>query len=296
MLKFVKAAPTPPKHQTIRLAERLPDEVAWRQIERIVRRKYPLYRRAILNAWDKWRGDIDIEALFDSLLASNTDQALFVVQRPWVAAMNAALPEVQRIMAETVAESARLSIKQIESQVAQATGQSLSVQFGGPASREVQNYITREAGRLITRIGETERAAIRELLLDGVRSSRTPTQVAQDIRQFIGVTHPQAQTLMRLRETMQAAGIPAHRIQERIEARTRKMIRQRARQISLNESLMASKQGQRVAYMQSAEQGLIDLSTARRFWMVGGGEKTCEISLMTPHAHVRCRCVERLVL
>lgn len=250
-------------------------------------------------------------ALFDALLARNTSQATHIVLTPWVGAVNSALPDIEATLANVVSDAAQSSIEGL-SPIA-----GISVTFGGPASQAVQRVIREQSTRMITMIGETERGAIRDILLDMSQRGTSPTQAARQIREYIGLTRPQAATLERFRQTMEDAGLKASKIEERIAARVKKMIRYRANVIARNEAVTSSVTGNRLGYMELANTGQIDVNIVRRRWVVANDERLCQVcapvpglnpegrrldepyvtpigNLMIPHAHVMCRCTEIL--
>lgn len=301
---IVKARTTPPQR---RFVQEPSDDTFWQVIHRIADKYYLPIRRMVVGFWNRWRERIDYPRLFDSLLGNNIIMSTSVVERAWMDTENELITELQPVLTNIVEESFVATAQQ-----------KISVVFGGPTSQQVQDWVIRRTGEWITQIGQTEREAIRQTILDGMRKGSGPAAIARDVRQFIGLTRPQAETIARLRETMEQAGIRGNMIEAALEKRTRKMIRQRAMVIARNESIIASKEGNHQAWMEAAHRGEIDLSTARRFWVItplDACEKCLPIpgmnpegrrldepfatpigALMSAHRHIQCRCVETVVL
>jgi len=296
----LKARTTPPKR---RFAQEPSDDGFWQTIHRIADKHYVKVRRLVTGFWDKWRERIDYPRLFDNILANNIPAATSTIERAWMDAENEFITDLQPALLQIATESFDATTKQQIGTILDVT-----------ASRAIQEWGSRHIGEWITQIGQTEREAIRQVILDGMRKGMSAEAIARDVRQFIGLTKPQADTIARLRASMEQAGIPGRKIEDAIAKRTRKMIRERATVIARNETIMASKQGSHQAWLDAGYRGEVDLNTARRFWVITPLD-TCTIclpipgmnpegrrldepfmtpagALMSAHAHIQCRCVE----
>lgn len=303
---ILRKAKTPPQRLFV---EEPSDNPLWQLMHKISDKHYPSVRQLMIDTWDAWRSGIDASAVFDALMAGNTALAMSIVERAWMAAENELVVQAGTMINSIVVESLSEAGPRIAAQmdVTFATGQ---------ITPEVRSWVQTRVGDLITQIGETERQAIRQTILDGMQAGRGPVAIARDVRQFIGLTRPQQKTIERLRETMTAAGTRGDLIENAIDKRVKKMIRQRAQVIARNETILASKEGHRQAYLDAAHQGAIDINRARRYWVITPLD-ACEICLPIPgmnpdgvgldepfrtpigplihvHAHVQCRCVETL--
>lgn len=303
MIVIAKARRSPPQRLFV---EEPSDNPLWQLLHRVGDKYYPALRDLMRNTWDRWRNALDMRRLFDGILGNNTAMVVADVERGWMTAENEMLAAARPILADAVEEAFNETTPIINGQI--------SGVFSPGSGRQVQDWITRHTGEWITQIGATERQAIREVILDGMQQGRAPAVVAREIRQYIGVTSPQAKTIMRRRAAMEAAGIPAKRIEAVIEKLTAKKIRERAMVIARNEAMVATKEGNRMAYQEAVEDGAINGDTARRHWVITPldacptclpipgmnpeGRRLDEPyatpigQLMTAHAHIQCRCVE----
>lgn len=311
---ITKARRNPPRR---RFVDTPSGDVAWQATHRIADANYPLFRRLMLDAWGNWRDHLDVAAIFSALVAGNTSGAVALAQNAWMGAANDFYLTARQVMMDTLEAGANAVIPFTEDLLSEALGGPVSISFDAPASLRVQQVINQEAGRLITQIGETERMAIRDLILAAARDGRSPFETARDIRQFIGVTAPQAQTLIRVRSAMQAAGVRPDRIEARIAVRTRKMINYRARVIARHESIRAAQAGAQETWKEASAQGLINPDQFKRRFIVTDDERTCPICIpmdgqergledpfespyngaraLNPPIHIQCRCAMRLV-
>lgn len=305
---IAKARIAPPQR---RFVESPSDDGFWQTIHRIADKHYVALRRMITEFWNRWRNQIDYARLFDNLLGNNISAAMSIVERAWMDTENELItklePELSQVAEEAFSATTKVQI-----------GATSSILFGNASLRVAQEWARVRIGEWITQIGQTERDAIRQVILDGMRKGMGAEAIARDIRRFIGLTKPQADTITRLRATMEQASIPGRKMEDALAKRARRMIRERATVIARNETLIASKAGSRLAWMEAAGRGDIDLNTARRFWVITPLDScsrclpipgmnpegrrldepfmTPRGALMSPHVHIQCRCAETVRL
>ena len=301
-----------------RFVNRPSTDETWQLIHRVADKNYPLFRQLFLNAWDNWREDVSIEDLVTNLLAGNVDQSIAITVRPWTQTANVLLDGFQQTISDTTLAAAEATQSITEQIIVDAGGPSIGIDFTATNTRVLQ-FSALYSGQLITLIGETEREAIRQLITDALTKGQPPLQTAREIRQFIGLTRPQAQALIRFREALEASGMRADLIERRIETRTRRMINHRARMIARNESMQAAVRGQYELWIDVQNQGLVVEGAVRRFWVVTPDDRLCQICAPIPrmnpngvglleafdtpagpkliaHAHIVCRCAENYTI
>lgn len=171
---------------------------------------------------------------------------------------------------------------------------------------------------LVREVTQETREAIRGAMARGFSEGRTARQVGRDIRGSIGLTQRQAETVERLRDTLEARGLAPDEVQRRVEREHARQIRRRAELIARTETIRAFNTGQQAAWEQAAGEGYVEVAAARRFWIasrpVTQGGRTCEVcdaiarenrggvglnepfrlptggTIMMPPAHPACRC------
>jgi hypothetical protein len=282
---------------------------AFSQVDDIAEKHLARLRDAVITTWDKWRGEIPESALFDAAINRDQSALMRIVETAWMDAENDLIPELHQIFAEIVNDAVKSANLLIEEQ--------MQIELPSALSRipnEIMEWARQHTALWITQIGETERMAIRNLITEALPAGRPPAAVAREIRAHIGLNDQQAKTLSRFRAAMEAAGMNQKLLERSIEQRAAKMIRDRAKTIAINEALIASKQGNHMAYQNMIRDGYADAEESRRFWLVAPSEvcpDTCQPipgmnpegrrldepfatpvgPLMIAHAHVRCRCV-----
>ena len=183
-----------------------------------------------------------------------------------------------------------------------------------PLASADYSTIAEMIGRRIVAISTTTREAIQGILARTWQSGQPIHAQAHEIRQLVGLTPTQAETVQHFREGLVTAGEPAGRVASLVDQRAAVLIRQRALAIARTETITAASQGQQMAWQASARTGLLDLQRFRRHWLTAEDEATClrvcvpipgmnpngvaldepfqtPIGLvMMPAAHVNCRC------
>ena len=174
----------------------------------------------------------------------------------------------------------------------------------------IQEWIRTNGARQVTQISDGSRRAIQQVISEMITSGETARRAARQIREFIGLTVPQQETLVRLRNSMREAGATKAVIERTVAARAAKMLDERAFTIARNESFIAVAQGQELYWGQLVDQGALDPGTKRK-WITADDERVCPIcrpmhnqirglnepfekglggTTMTTPAHVICRC------
>lgn len=172
---------------------------------------------------------------------------------------------------------------------------------------EAVAWARQRAAKLVSGINESARAAIREVVSMGIENGTTPATSAKLIRKSIGLTERDARAVMNRQLKELSNGVDAAKATARAEKYADKLLRRRAKDIAINETLTASHEGQRQMWKQAQERGLIPLS-ARKKWEtndpcpicaplsgeVVGINETFSIG-GDPPAHPRCKCYVSLV-
>lgn len=177
----------------------------------------------------------------------------------------------------------------------------------------VVEWIKENSGDMITQITDESRKAIRAIILDAYQSGRHPYKTAREIRQYIGLTERGANAVLNYRKRLESDGkLSPVRIDELTKQYSERLIKDRAVMIARTESIKASNAGQQLLWEDAARNGLINLSTAYKKWIVTPDDRLCPVcramkgetvplnsqfSGGVDHAprHPRCRCSMSLV-
>jgi len=175
------------------------------------------------------------------------------------------------------------------------------------------------AGQLVTRIQESTRQAIREVVADALRQGVSVRRQAQSIRQILvdsaGLDGPRARRLATFERALTDRGAPPSVVAQRVEEYRDRLITDRARTIARHETQSAAVAGQEELWAQAADAGLID-ATMQLEWITADDERTCPLcapmdgqkvprgqlfvqedgtTVARPPLHIQCRCTLALV-
>lgn len=138
-----------------------------------------------------------------------------------------------------------------------------------------RDWLDREGGRLITAVSEGTREAIREVVKNAFAEPlgiRDAARNILDIKGF-GLNRPQSRSFNRWVEALlsrQVEGsenLSGEQIQRLIDARYKKMLKQRARLIAKTESRNAAAAAQRELWSEAVDQGLLDADAYVLEWV-----------------------------
>lgn len=267
----------------------------YRTLHRIADALAPEMRKAFLSAVEELKNRIDLNRLQELLSRGNTG----------------ALDAFWREFEASVAPTLRPAIREAFMETAQRSARTFGMAFDLTNPRAVE-AIDLQAGQLIQNITAESRAAIREVLRRGFLQGRTVNQMAVEIRQSIGLTQRGAGAVSNYRQAQLDAGVDDVVVERRAQRYARRLLNQRAETISRTETLAASNRGQQTVWEEAARGG--DLPPdSRRTWIITPDDRLCPIceaipdmnpdgvgltepfntpegAIMTPPAHVQCRC------
>lgn len=266
----------------------------YRTVHRIADSLAPQMRKAFLNAVEELRGRIDLNRLAELLDQGNAMQ------------LDAFWAEFEASVAPTL----RPAIREAFMETAQRSARTFGMAFDLTNPKAVE-AIDLQAGQLIRNITAESRAAIREVLRRGFQQGRTVDQMAVEIRQSIGLTERGAGAVSNYRQAQLDAGVDELVVERRAQRYAQRLLNQRAETIARTETLAASNRGQQAVWEEAARGGTLP-PDAQRVWIVTPDDRLCEDicmpmedqvrglnepfitgdgqSVMTPPAHVQCRC------
>lgn len=275
-----KARRKPPAR---RFVDRPSAREEWQAIHFVADQDYPLFRRIFLDAFGNLRDGLDMERLVAVLFAGTTRPAEFYIDEVWRdIGVPAITPRLTTAIASLMSKSAIAGTPFLEEFVAQQIpGAQLGILFNLQNPR-VQEYIDNYVADRVVMIGEPTRDAIKGIVSRGFAEGRTVDQMARQIRDHIGLLPRQVTALERFEQTLIDAKVPPSRRKARLEARARRMIRQRARNIARTETINASSAGQHQLWLQARDEGWVNPNLTRRVWIVTPDDRLCPICAPIP--------------
>jgi hypothetical protein len=196
----------------------------------------------------------------------------------------------------------------MEPTVSRLVGQPVTYTTGLP---ETAQWVNEFVGTQIRDITATTRQAVQQTLRAGWNAGTAPRVLARQIRDVIGLTPRQAQTIARLRDQLEAQGKTAAQVQRSVDQATAKAIRYRAETIARTESVNLANRGSYETLLNAVRRGYVAAERIRRFWgLTPGACETCQEvpemnpdgvgvyepfqtplgPVMFPTLHPRCRC------
>jgi hypothetical protein len=178
------------------------------------------------------------------------------------------------ILLQPVERGALISTASTESVIRQVFPDARITAIIGPTNPTTLAWVQQYVGQQIVEIGTNTLANVRTIVHNGFVQARTVDQIARDLREHIGLTSRQGQALQRLRQVLTEEGIAPRRIEERVAARGRRMLRDRARNIARHEALEAVHNGQLLNWQAAEQQGLWD-PRFRRVFILTPDDRLC---------------------
>jgi SPP1 gp7 family putative phage head morphogenesis protein len=165
------------------------------------------------------------------------------------------------------------------------------------------------AARLVTRISEETRRAMRALIVRMIQDGVPVYDAARLIESMIGLSGPQALAAAAYRVSLIDSGLPLARVETLVAKYVAKKIRERAKLIAHNEVMTALNRGQLESAKQARAAGWLS-ADAVKTWIVTNDDRLCpecepmdgvEVPLNAkfqtaegevdcPPLHVACRC------
>lgn len=136
---------------------------------------------------------------------------------------------------------------------------------------QVQQAIADVVGREIVGITQTTLRSVRQVLREGWQQGQTSQTMAYHLKQELGLTPRQRQTLATLKTRLQGQGLRAREVNARLRVARETALTQRARMIARTETITAVNLGAYQTLQALAQQGsLVSASTLRRYWVTTG--------------------------
>lgn len=185
----------------------------------------------------------------------------------------------------------------------------LGISFDLLNPRVVEN-VRNHGAELVKQVTDDTRQAIRGTVERGLQDAIGPDELARQVRSFIGLTEQQSTAVSNLRDTLIGDGKTLGQVEEQTIAYATRLRDSRAEMIARTETIRAAATGQREAWSQEVEQGLVSGEEFEREWIAD--PDACDDCLEMdgkrapvdgaydsgddgPPLHPNCRCAEGLV-
>lgn len=138
----------------------------------------------------------------------------------------------------------------------------------------------RNAGHSITQnISNDGQALIASQVARWFNESSSPAQVAERIRNSVGLLPSHEKAVENYRRTLQAKGVSPGRIRDQVDAYAERLLTYRCRMIARTETADALVVGRRAVWEGAIAQGLVERGSVTKTWLVDGNPCPTCISL-----------------
>ncbi len=211
------------------------------------------------------------------------------------------------LIEETFWSASEISAANIADVVAK--GSSLSFKLTDPnALKWLQEYGAEE----IQYISDSQKSAIKQIVTNGYRDGVTYQQQAREIKQLIGLDPRRAEAVQNMRAKLLERGrLSDDKIDRQAARYAEKLLKQRARNIAVQEATTAGAQAFFETTKDACKRGILDTRKYEGYRIVTGDERLCpkcadlagearplpegvyhSSGSVTPKLHHLCRCVE----
>ena len=229
-------------------------------LSRLALRLESQFRGPLLWAMKDLQRRVNLSALIEAVASGNE---LAVLDAARVTNIDDVVVVLQDPLRVGLVQGGRLSAKQV--------GKGVVFDFGRP---KIADWLRNHAGGMVTAISEGSRAALRDVLKDGVLRGRHPARLAEDVREVIGLNARQAGAVVRRRAALEAKGVPVDRVAEITSRYSEQLLKQRARMIAHTESMTAVNHGRAELWDQLIEEGAFEPDQMQQ-WTTGEDDAVC---------------------
>lgn len=261
---IVKVTPGQKSHLACKTID---DEEFYGIVHRIADRLQPVMVQRMLAAFRAVEASIDVDKFAAIMATGSATQALNSL--PWLELAQ----HLGAIDTQIIRAAFQLSGEQSAAEFADVLGFQLRFDLEHPTAAD---WARRNAAQLIKEVTNETKAAVRELIAAAIENEWTRREVSQMIAGkdgkpgMVGLLRRDVERLNRRRLELEAAGIPADRIRERIARAARQMVKRRARVIARTELMNSTNAGQQILWEQAVARGELD-------W-----QRTTKIVVVTP--------------
>lgn len=318
------------------------DQAFWQLAQRRVAGLQPAVAAAVLRAFALLRAQLS-EVQLARLIASGDPDAVLRQLLTDPVLQSAFFPvreQIRTAIGRGVAYAAR-AVPSLPAPPSSGISGTVGISFD-VLNPKVIDAIRALETRVITSLESDVRETIRAIIENGLRDGSAPATIARDIRGMIGLGPTQLQEVENFRDALQGLngrtiadytlrdkrfdrtvakalgadgkGLTSAQIDKMVQTYARRRIAQNAETISRTATAEAQKSGQRMAYQDAVDKGIVDGSRLRHMWIGvdDGRERPSHVAMnnesqpwdqpyssgqMYPgEGEYNCRCVDRFYL
>lgn len=277
-------------------------EAKYKWLHEIADAQAEAVREAFLNAIEKIRGTVKEAELRAALETGNVEKvvAALDLDRQIADAVKVdVLPKLEDTMIEAGRSAPAASMPK---------GGELQMRFD-LANPNATRYLRSYDFNLIRQITDDTRAAIRGVVQNAFANGGHPYEQAKTIKQLVGLTDKQAQSVTNFRRMLEEGdraaltrelrdkrhdrvlqralgelgeGLDQDQIDTMVARYANNALAARAENIARTETINAAQAGQQLAWEQATEKGLLERTKLRQGWMVTPDDRLCLLCAVIP--------------
>lgn len=247
----------------------------------------PKYQRAFLEAIERLRGRVDIQALVQALQAGSLAEIEAALSLD-------TLDQELKVLTDRALEAIQKGGRLTAGQVSRSAGAVLAFDIANPRALEA---VRRVGGDLVREITETTRLGIRAEIGFQFLQGRAPMQTAHVLERRLGLTQYQMGIVRNYEATLRDAvrgeitfgelqrrytlnpvrgpgGLQEARIEAAVRQYEARLLALRAEMIARTETIRATETGRQEAWRQAQEAGVLEFDQLRE-WLTAEDERVC---------------------
>ena len=179
------------------------------------------------------------------------------------------LAPLQKLLAKVAGGASKVTVDGMPQKVKS----SLHFDWRNPA---IRYWVKNRTGELIVGIQSDTQKVVQRAVMRSFTHALTPRQVAEEIKNSIGLYPRQQDALVNYRSGLQQnKTLTPDRVDTLVDKYSDRLLDQRAMTIARTETRFATNQGQLDVWSEAANQGLVNRNTAKKIYIVDGNP--CDI-------------------
>lgn len=264
----------PPRRRFVDTPSAVP---AWQLVHRAADNVYPELRAVWQTVFGDLQDALPSAALQEALASGNLFAVEQVFQTAWHEVQQQARAVLPALLQDAMRRVAQALVPDLEETADVTIGARFNV-INDESLQFIQQYI----GEQIVSIGETTLLGVRHVVRSIFVEGKSITQAMDDLETLVGLTPRQQETIQGLRERLEAEGLSEAQVQQQVEQAAARALRLRVENIARTESMAASNAGAHELQRQAVQEGLLDGSRVRRYWLLTPDRRLCQRCASVP--------------
>jgi len=287
------------------------DDTEWLYVHRAADSRVARVEEDVLRALRQLNQDVNVEQVRAILAGAVTkEQAIQqVVEAVASGVLTAELGAIMGTLREVIRDTSLTAAIRTTRQL----GVGLSFNIDNPYA---VRYAEQQGARLITRVTDETRQAVRRIVSRAIDQGGHPYEQARRIREVVGLTEQHALAVDSYRQGLLEEGFNPLYVDRMASGYRERLLTYRARNVARTETLNAANAGLQASWEDLANRGILDPTRTRRVWITTPDDRRCiycaamdgqEVGLtepfhsdqfgevMFPTLHPSCRCTVGLI-